>query len=217
MDPKEARELAIKDAKCALILDAAHKIFSEKGYLNARLEDIAAAAGFSKPSLYSYYPDKEAIYISLAIREIEAMAVKVEAAASTDAPFNVILESIMRIVFENFAQTHSYFSTMSNFQALRAVRDEMSKHQELREHFHKIIGRELDLLEKVIKRASEKGEIAGASETGGLSWFILSLVQGVHMRSWMTRKPLSVDSEVKRLVNFIMHGISSNKTKTGGE
>jgi AcrR family transcriptional regulator len=215
LDPKELREQTIKDAKCALIHDAAHKLFSEKGYLNARLDDIAAAAGFSKPSLYSYYQDKEAIFLSLAVREMQNMAQKIEAAALADAAFPVILESILRIMFANFAQTFSYFSTVTNFQALGAVQAEMSKHHELMGRFHEIMGRGLGSMEKVIKRAREKGEISNAQDTGGLSWFILSLIQGTHMRSWMTRKPPDVDSEVKHMIDFIMNGIAVKKTQTG--
>ena len=45
MDPKEVREQTIKDVKCGIILDAARKVFSEKRYLNARLEDIAVRQG----------------------------------------------------------------------------------------------------------------------------------------------------------------------------
>jgi AcrR family transcriptional regulator len=215
VDPKEFREQAIKDAKSAIILDAAHKLFSEKGYLNARLEDIAAAAGFSKPSLYSYYQDKEAIFLSLAIREMQAMAEKIETAASTDSPFEVTLESILRIVFANFAQTFAYFSTVTNFQALGAVQAEMSKHHELMGRFHQIMGRGLGSVEKVIKRAREKGEISDAQDASGLSWFILSLIQSLHMRSLMTRKPPDVDSEVKHVIDFIMNGISVGKTQSG--
>jgi hypothetical protein len=68
MDPKENRERVIKDAKCALILNAAKKLFDAKGYWETRLEDIAADVGFSKASLYNYYPDKESLFLSLAIR-----------------------------------------------------------------------------------------------------------------------------------------------------
>lgn len=208
MDPKELREQAVKDAKCTLILDAAHKIFFEKGYMNARLEDIAAAAGFSKPSLYSYYQDKEAIFLSLAIREMESMTAKIEFVTLTGGTFIATLESIIRIVFENFAQTFSYFSTVTNFQSLGAVQAEMSKHHELMGRFHEIMGGSIGLMEKVVKRAAEKCEISDTQEPSNLAWAILSLIQGVHMRSWMTRKAVDVDSSVKQLIDLIMNGIS---------
>jgi AcrR family transcriptional regulator len=215
MDPKEFREQAVKDAKSAIILEAAHKLFSEKGYLNARLEDIAAAAGFSKPSLYSYYQDKEAIFLSLAIREMQAMAQKIETAAATDSPFETTLESILRIMLTNIAQTFSYFSTVTSFQALGDVQAEMSRHHELMGRFHEIMGRGLGSMEKVIKRAKEKGEISDTQDSDGLSWYILSLIQSLHMRSLMTRKPPDVDSEVKHMIDFIMNGSAAKKTKSG--
>ena len=75
-DAKSKRETAIREAKNNLILDAALKIFSETGFHDSRLEDIAAAAGFSKASLYNYYEDKETIFLSLAIREYSAVVGK---------------------------------------------------------------------------------------------------------------------------------------------
>jgi AcrR family transcriptional regulator len=215
VDPKVIREQVVKDAKCAIILDAAHKIFSEKGYLNARLDDIAAAAGFSKPSLYSYYQDKEAIFLSLAIREMQTMQRKIKGAAEKDATFVSILESILRIVFENFAQTYSYFSTITNFQALGAVQAEMSRHHELMGRFHEIMERGLSTMEKVVNRAREKGELSSSQDATDIAWSILSLVQGIHMRTWMTRKPRDVDTSVKQMIEFIMNGISLTNTRTG--
>jgi len=61
-NPKEVRDQTVRDAKTNLILDSALKVFSEKGYHETRLEDVAAAAGFSKASLYNYYEDKEEIF-----------------------------------------------------------------------------------------------------------------------------------------------------------
>jgi AcrR family transcriptional regulator len=215
MDPKEVREHAIKDAKCALILDAAHKIFSEKGYLNARLEDIAAAAGFSKPSLYSYYQDKEAIFLSLAIREMQNVSRKIEAAVSSGGAFVSTLESILRIIFANFAQTFSYFSTASNFRAMGGLEIDASKRKDLMELFHETMGKSLHSIEELIRRSRKTGEISSNQDAAELSWYIISLIQGVHMRSWMTRKACDIDVSVKQVIDFIMNGISSKKTQTG--
>ena len=68
---KEERNSKIRDMKSDLILDAALGVFSKKGIYDTRLEDIAAEAGFSKASLYNYYPNKETIILNLATREYE--------------------------------------------------------------------------------------------------------------------------------------------------
>lgn len=51
-----------------MILDAALVEFSEKGFSGARIDTIAAAAGVSKPMIYSYYGDKDDLYAA-ALRE----------------------------------------------------------------------------------------------------------------------------------------------------
>jgi AcrR family transcriptional regulator len=47
------------------ILTAAAGVFSRKGFQQARMEDIAAEVGLSKPALYLYFASKDAIVLEL--------------------------------------------------------------------------------------------------------------------------------------------------------
>ncbi len=47
------------------ILDAALDVFSRQGFRGATLDQIAKAAGLSKPNLLYYFPSKEAIHVTL--------------------------------------------------------------------------------------------------------------------------------------------------------
>ena len=47
------------------ILDAALEVFSARGFRGATLDQIAGAAGLSKPNLLYYFPSKEAIHATL--------------------------------------------------------------------------------------------------------------------------------------------------------
>ena len=49
----------------AAILEAALEVFSQHGFRGATLDQIAAAAGLSKPNVLYYYPSKEAIHVAL--------------------------------------------------------------------------------------------------------------------------------------------------------
>lgn len=48
-----------KDARPQELLDAALRLFVEKGFAATRSEEVAAQAGVSKGTLYLYYPSKE--------------------------------------------------------------------------------------------------------------------------------------------------------------
>ena len=66
MNFKEPKPLTrIHEQNIAAIMDAALEIFSANGFGGATLDQIAKAAGISKPNLLYYFDGKEAIHITL--------------------------------------------------------------------------------------------------------------------------------------------------------
>jgi len=57
----DARRVARRD-KRRVILDAAAPIFGNEGYERASVDAIAASAGVSKPTIYSYFGGKEQLF-----------------------------------------------------------------------------------------------------------------------------------------------------------
>ena len=51
--------------KTAAILDGAMRVFLEQGYAGTTMDRIAAAAEVSKPTVYSYFHDKEGLFNAL--------------------------------------------------------------------------------------------------------------------------------------------------------
>ena len=49
----------------AQILRAARSVFIEKGYLAARVEDVAKQAGMSKGAVYFYFSSKRELFLAL--------------------------------------------------------------------------------------------------------------------------------------------------------
>jgi AcrR family transcriptional regulator len=47
------------------LLSAASEVFTERGFGAASVEEIAAAAGFTRGAFYSNFPDKDAIFLAL--------------------------------------------------------------------------------------------------------------------------------------------------------
>src|SRR4051812_22515814 len=52
----------LPEERPAQILEAAFEVFAEHGLAAARLDDIAKRAGVSKGTIYSYFPNKEALF-----------------------------------------------------------------------------------------------------------------------------------------------------------
>ncbi|MBO0683232.1 MAG: helix-turn-helix transcriptional regulator, partial [Candidatus Dormibacteraeota bacterium] len=55
------------------MLETAGRLFAEQGFHAASMEEIADAAGISKPMLYTYFGSKEGLYfafLELAYRDV---------------------------------------------------------------------------------------------------------------------------------------------------
>jgi AcrR family transcriptional regulator len=69
--PRRTPQQARSKELVARILDAGARVFAEEGYAAGTTNRIASAAGVSIGSLYSYFPDKDAIVTELVRRHIE--------------------------------------------------------------------------------------------------------------------------------------------------
>lgn len=86
---REERLGAVTEAKRALILEAALRVFARDGLREAGVRAIAKEAGYTPGAIYAYFPSKEHIYAA-ALREslarlraaTEAAAAQVDGAAS---------------------------------------------------------------------------------------------------------------------------------------
>ena len=64
------------------LLDAARRVFAAKGFHGATVEDIAAAAGFTKGAVYSNFGSKEDLFLAIIDDRIADQAAQVEAIGS---------------------------------------------------------------------------------------------------------------------------------------
>lgn len=62
---KKTEPTRIQKKNRAAILEAALEVFSANGYRGATVDQIATAAGLSKPNLLYYFPSKDAIHATL--------------------------------------------------------------------------------------------------------------------------------------------------------
>ena len=75
----ETRWTRRKKDRPAEILDAALKIFAQKGFAAARMDDIAKESGVTKGTIYLYFENKEAVFKSLVRESVGATIANVTA------------------------------------------------------------------------------------------------------------------------------------------
>ncbi len=68
--PKRQQNRILRERR---ILDAALVVFSQKGFVSASMDDIAAEAGLTKPTLYQYFPSKDELFTAMMTEERDHM------------------------------------------------------------------------------------------------------------------------------------------------
>src|SRR3954470_22154723 len=60
----KTKQGVVTEFRCTEILEAARKVFARKGFDQTTVDDIAAAAGVAKGTLYLYFRSKRDIYLA---------------------------------------------------------------------------------------------------------------------------------------------------------
>jgi AcrR family transcriptional regulator len=209
MDAKETRDQIVRDAKSSLILDAALKMFAEKGFHETRLDDIAAAAGFSKASLYNYYEDKEAIFLQIIIRMHEKIIDGLKAEIHNDRPIRENLTAMVRSIFRIYNENFSFTFSMTDLKTMAPINiEKFQKHHELLMSRFKQYSKEIgELSVSVFSNARQRGEIATPVEDKTLALFVTSLMRGVLFDCKVAGKIGDIETHVSNIMEFLTNGL----------
>lgn len=83
-----------KGRKFDQVLEGARQVFLCDGFEGASVDDIAKAAGVSKATLYSYFPDKRFLFLQVAKTECARQAEQAVETTNMDAPVQQVLHHI---------------------------------------------------------------------------------------------------------------------------
>jgi AcrR family transcriptional regulator len=88
-----------KERRRQQIIVAAKRVFSEKGFNKATMEDIAKEAELSPGTLYLYFKNKEELYASLSLRILQYLHIRVthvnkETTLSPDQKLAALMEAM---------------------------------------------------------------------------------------------------------------------------
>lgn len=84
------------------IIEAAAKVFANRGAHVATIIDIGEAIGSSKSRMYHYFPSKEAILFEMLKRHIDALVARAEEVVASDLPPSERLTRYIEVHLEQY-------------------------------------------------------------------------------------------------------------------
>jgi AcrR family transcriptional regulator len=140
-----------------LIIDAARSVFGTKTYDQVSMNEIAKAAGIAKSSIYTYFPNQEALFVETAFRDTEQF-IAVLKKRIQDAP-TPSLKTFMDDYLDYNIEHEAHWRMITHF----ALHGNIGK--DSAEKLNRISRQVMDLLEMVLERIDYKGDTRLLSHT----------------------------------------------------
>lgn len=114
------------------VLTVARGVFVERGYHAAGMDEIAEAAGVSKPVVYQHFPSKLELYLALLDRGIEELLGAADAALASTSDNKERVQATMRAYFSFVADRDSAYRLVFESDVMNesAVRERVNRAHE---------------------------------------------------------------------------------------
>lgn len=88
------------DERRSQILDAATRVFAEKGFASTTMDDVASAIGYTKPVIYDHFQGKDALYTEIIRTTADRMMRLLRDAVERQSEPRKKVEAAFQVYFE---------------------------------------------------------------------------------------------------------------------
>lgn len=189
--------MTVKDTK-DMIVDAALRLFADRGYAETSMSSIAEEAGVSKGTLYLYFSSKEEMFREMMETGFEAMLKQIGSLIKKDRP-------VKELVYDYISISHDFCE--ENKEVSRIIADNFAKviSDEFKERMDKQLAEMLSYLRILIERGIKDG-VFKTINTEFMLIYLLRVVTVFHEKMFMEMK-ITPEEKIDTLYKLIMRGI----------
>lgn len=192
-------KLSNNDEKKEFIAKAATVVFSEKGYRNASVHDVAEKADISKPGLYHYFKSKEQILAHILIKNSDIFLGKLQ-------------ENLRKSEEEGLSPTESFkslihaYATYVNSDKDRRLLVLRERHQLSSKYRDELLKRETAMFLLMRSQLSKIADIDNKTNENVITFLLISMS---HWLGYWVKdsKKLSLKEIVDENIKIIFNGI----------
>ncbi len=205
-----------KGARREEIINAAEKVFFERGLTNATMDEIAEAAELSKGTLYLYYKSTEDLYLTVALRGTELMyGMFVDAIAAGSNPIRQ-LHDLGEAYYAYFQKYRNYYRMYYYFEKPQ-IHSQVSA--DVMEQCSLTEKKVWDLVVGVITRAIDEGLIRRdvvPIEAGVMLWSncngLMRLIDR-DQKAWKEERGLDLEGLIRKSNRLLVEGMMTDQAK----
>jgi len=196
----KSKQEVVSEFRCGEILNAARRVFATKGFTEATVDDVAAAAGIAKGTVYLYFPSKRDIYLAALKHGLLELQTRTNAAMQAAEGVRAKLQAFVRTRIE-YAEVDRDF-----FRIYHSEFGNLTKAATSDKEFQQLYLQQAKTLDLVLQTAVNDGEIR-PMRTNFAAFIIYDMVRGVmtqRMLEWSTGE---MEDDIAMLNDLVWKGI----------
>jgi AcrR family transcriptional regulator len=190
--PTARRRERERDARRRLILDTAQKVFAERGFFNATVEEIAARAELAVGTLYRYFKSKEEMYVSLLFEAMEMFHQQIQSARESGAPPDAQLRAVWNYFLQFYREQPEYYRAFI-FLHNDGLREMISP--EVMQEINRRAGENFRALAKIVRAGMDAGVYDADLDARGVADILWALWMGL-VQLIETRRNMGVPADM---------------------
>lgn len=177
------------------ILEAALKVFAEKGYHSSSVEDIVSASSVSKGGLYFHFPSKKDIFLALVEEMGKILIDKIQEAASKGADPKAKAKRALEKGFYLFFK-YKKLARFLLIEVLVSGKEFENKRREIYQSLERVI-------KEILDEAKERGEIDKTIDTKKVATLWIGSISQIVIKSLTSQERIDLTKEAPEVEKYL--------------
>ena len=182
------------------ILAAATKVFTERGFAEARMDDIVAESGLSKGALYWYFDSKDAIIINLLDRVFDWETANLQAILEHQDSAAHKLTAFVEVTIQDLNKIRPLMPILIDFWSLSLRKKTIN--QAIKRYYQRF----LDILEPILQYGIDQGEfrLVNVNET---ALAIGAVFEGTILLWAYFSETIDIEEQFRTNLDLVLNGL----------
>ncbi len=196
----------VSEQRIPQILEAALRIFGEQGLTEARMDDIAEAAGLSKATIYLYFDSKDVLIEKLLFSYLDQTLAALDQVAAEHNTTRSSLQAWVNRFTAELEENIGYTHLGLEFLSLAA------RKTELRNALTSYYTQYSELIAQILRDGIESGEL-NSHDTATVASAIIASCEGMHL-IWLMAEPRpSLNTQIWAMVETTLNTVAASNRK----
>ena len=198
MSPRED----VSEERKEQILDAATEVFTQKGFDQARMDDIVEETGLSKGALYWYFKSKDDIIFGIMDRLFRLEFRELEEIKHSETSATEALRGFTEVAIKDINRMIHFMPVTYEFLAL-AFRNKLVQ-KAIKQYMNSYVS----ILDPLIQRGVESGEFKKVNPRE-VSAAVGAIIEGTMLLWVYDRNLIEPEKNIRASINLLLDGVKA--------